>query len=103
MRRSLLTSLAVVSIVAAQLCHAAEPLEVTSLDLGGCWVHQEPFPEPLWKLASFSDQAAVTISASTFQQTLNPPISAELQSVFKSFQGSATETFFHCSAVATFS
>jgi hypothetical protein len=98
MRRSILTSLAVGSILAAQPCHAAEPLEVTSLDLGGCWVHQEPFPEPLWKLASFSDQAAITLSAGTLQQTLSPLISAELQTVFESFQGSATETFFHCSA-----
>lgn len=98
MNRLTLASLVLAPFIAAQVCHAAEPLEVTSLDLGGCWVHQEPFFQPLWKLASFSDRVAVTISASEFQQTLNEPISAQLRPVFSSFDGSATETFFHCSA-----
>lgn len=81
---------------------AAQPLEVTSLDLGGCWVNQERFEDALWKVASFSDRVAVTVVASQFQQSLNTPISMELQKVFSNFQGSATETYFHCSAAGHF-
>lgn len=88
----------VVALSMGQLCRAAQPLEVTSLDFGGCWTHQERFEDPLWKGASFSDRVAFTILASDFQRTLNEPITSELRSAFDTFKGSATETFFHCSA-----
>jgi hypothetical protein len=42
------------------------------------------------------------MSATEIQQTLNPSISTELRSVFTSFPGSATETYFKCSAAGHF-
>jgi hypothetical protein len=55
-----------------------------------------------WKIASFADRAAFYMGATELQQTLNPPISAELRGVFSSFPASATETYFKCSGAGHF-
>jgi hypothetical protein len=66
--------------------------------MGGCWVREEIVPVNLWKIASFSDTSAFNLAPNQFQTTLNPLITAELQPVFSSFQGSDTVTHFKCSA-----
>ncbi len=96
MNRFILASLVLTPFIAGEVCRADQPLEVTSLDLGGCWIHYEPLVSS-WKIASFSDSAAFYMGATDLQQTLNPLISTELRGVFPSFPASATETYFQCS------
>ena len=96
LNRLTLASLVLAPFIAGNVCRADQPLEVTSLDFGGCWIHYEPLVSS-WKIASFSDRAAFYMGSTELQQTLNPSISTELRGVFPSFPASATETYFQCS------
>jgi len=89
-------------LLAIQISRAAEPLEgALSLDFGGCWIRYEDLSSS-WKLVSFSDRVASNIGSSEFDRTLDQPITTVLQSAFNSFPGSATETYFRCSAAGHF-
>jgi hypothetical protein len=91
------TSLAIL-LTAAGASRAGEPIEVTSLDLGSCWVGEQKLPEgfSIWNVASFGADLAVVLTPWGFGDAVHAAVTEGLAREFRSFAGGPARTAVYC-------